>query len=254
MVNDIQKASMWKRLSAYIFDSILLIIVAVGAAFLLSVVFKYDDNTAERARLRAEYETKYGVSFDIEKEEYDKLSDEERKIYDDAYANFATDPEVNRIDTLIVNLSLIITVFSILLSFILFELLIPLKLGNGQTLGKKIFGVGVMRLDGVRISKFQLFVRSILGKYTLETMIPVFLILLLLFNIMAFACLVGIAALLIIQAACVLFSYLRTPIHDMISGTVTVDFASQMIFDSTEAMLEYKKKLHAEASERAEYR
>ena len=67
-------------------------------------------------------------------------------------------------------------------------------------------------------------------------------------------CLAGIAVLSIMQAAFILFSYLRTPMHDMISGTVTVDFASQMIFDSAEQMLEYKKKLHAEAAERAEYR
>lgn len=254
MNNDIQRAGMLKRISAYIFDSILLIIVAIGIAFLLSVVFKYDDNIAYRDNLRNEYETKYGVAFDIERQDYDALTNEERKLYDDAYAAFATDPEVNRVDALIINLSLIITVFGILVAYILFEFLIPLKLGNGQTLGKKIFGIGVMRVDGVKMSTFQLFVRSILGKYTLETMIPVFLILLLLFNVMALACIVGVAIILIIQLVSTMFSYLHTPIHDMIAGTVTVDFASQKIFNSAEELLEYKKKLHAEAAERTDYR
>ena len=42
------------------------------------------------------------------------------------------------------------------------------------------------------------------------------------------------------------------PIHDKLAGTVTVDLASQMIFDSPEALLEYKKRLHAESTERKE--
>jgi hypothetical protein len=49
------------------------------------------------------------------------------------------------------------------------------------------------------------------------------------------------------QAGLLLFRQARTPLHDMLAGTVTVDFASQMIFDSPEELLEYKKKLHAES-------
>ncbi len=254
MINDIQKASILKRISAYIFDSILLIIVAVGVAFLLSSAFGYDANTERRAEIRKGYEERYAVSFDIAHEDFEKLSQEEQKKINDAYAAFATDPEVRRIDTLIVNLSLLITAFSILAGFIIFELLVPIWLGHGRTLGKKIFGIGVMRVDGVKISGFQLFVRAILGKYTLETMIPVFLVLMLLFNVMPLACLLGIFILLIVQLAFLLFSSQHTPIHDMISGTVAVDFASQMIFDCAEDMLQYKKKLHEEEVQRAEYR
>ena len=38
----------------------------------------------------------------------------------------------------------------------------------------------------------------------------------------------------------------RTPIHDLMAGTVTIDIASQMIFDSPEALLLYKQQRHAE--------
>ena len=38
MIYDLQKASMWKRVSAWLFDTILLSIVAVGFAFLLSTI------------------------------------------------------------------------------------------------------------------------------------------------------------------------------------------------------------------------
>jgi len=45
----------------------------------------------------------------------------------------------------------------------------------------------------------------------------------------------------------------RSLIHDLLAGTVTVDLASQMIFDSEEHLLEYRKKLHAEEATRKPY-
>ena len=56
MYQDLQKASLWKRISAYIFDVILLVTVAVGVAFLLSTLFKYDSYAQKRAELRQAYE------------------------------------------------------------------------------------------------------------------------------------------------------------------------------------------------------
>lgn len=255
MIYDIQKASMWKRISAYIFDTILLSILAVGVAFILSVILGYDTHVAEREAMREKYETEYGVSFDITQEEMDEMSEEEKKQYDDAYNAFATDPEVNSKDVLIINLTLIITSFGILAAYLILELLIPLKLKNGQTLGKKIFGIAVMRVDGVRIMPTQLFIRTILGKYTLETMLPILLLALLIFNpSWALLSLVGVAMLVLIQLGLIVFTRLKTPIHDMISATVTVDMASQMIFDSAEELTEYKKKLHSDSVKNAEYR
>lgn len=254
MIYDVQKAGAWKRISAYMFDAIILGIVAVGIAFLLSAVLRYDTHTAEREKMLASYEAQYGVDFDITQADYEALTEEARMRYDEAYEAYAADPAVKTKEALIVNLALVIAVFGLLAAHLLLELLIPLKLGHGQTLGKKIFGIGVMRADGVRIGLFQLFVRSILGKYTLETMLPVFLILLFFLNVMPFACLVGLALLLLLQLAFLLTSPYRTPIHDMIAGTLTVDLASQMIFDSAEEMMAYKQRVHAEMAERAEYR
>ena len=43
MIFDLQKASAWKRISAGLFDEIILGIAVVGLAFVFSVLFKYDD-------------------------------------------------------------------------------------------------------------------------------------------------------------------------------------------------------------------
>lgn len=254
MIYDTQKASMWKRISAYIFDVILLSIIAVGVAFVLSAVLGYDAHATEREAMREAYEKEYGISFDITQDEYNEMSEEAQKNYDAAYNAFATDPEVNKKDILLINLTLIIASFGILTAYLILELLIPLKLGNGQTLGKKIFGIAVMRVDGVRITPVQLFIRTILGKYTLETMLPVLLIALFIFNFMPLLGLVGIVMIVIIQLGLIAFTRLKTPIHDMISATVAVDMASQLIFDSAEELTEYKKKLHGDTVKNSEYR
>ena len=254
MIYDIQKANMWKRISAYLFDFILLCIAAVGIAFLLSLALNFQSHSDARDAMRNEYEVKYGVDFDIKQADFDALSEEEKKNFEEAYRAFVTDPEVNNKDLLLINLSMMITSFGILFSYLVLEVFIPIKLKNGQTLGKKIFGIAVMRADGVRLSTLQLLVRTVLGKYAIETMIPVFLILLFLFNYMTLFCVVGLAVILIMQIIFVATTQHRTPIHDAIAGTVTVDMASQLIFDTPEALTEYKKRVHAEAADKAEYK
>ena len=51
----------------------------------------------------------------------------------------------------------------------------------------------------------------------------------------------------------VIASKTNSPIHDMIANTVTVDMASQMIFDSRDEKIEYIKRIHAEAAENQAY-
>ena len=54
------------------------------------------------------------------------------------------------------------------------------------------------------------------------------------------------------EIALILGTKARTPIHDKLAHTVTVDFASQMIFDTPEELLAYKKRIHAEQVESKE--
>jgi uncharacterized RDD family membrane protein YckC len=150
---------------------------------------------------------------------------------------------------MIMNKSLIMVIFSILLGYVLLELIVPLIFKNGQTLGKKIFGVALMREDGVRISPMLLFARTILGKYTVETMIPVMIIVMIVFGIMGIVGTVVIIAMLIAQIVLVAATKARTPLHDKLAHTVAVDYASQMMFDSPEAMIAYKQRIHAEQVE-----
>ncbi|MBQ2142480.1 MAG: RDD family protein, partial [Alistipes sp.] len=105
--------------------------------------------------------------------------EEERAQYDAALAAFAEDREAGYLYSLLINLTLVIITFGILLSDLILELIVPLLFGNGQTLGKKIFSLGLMRNDGVKLNAMQLFARTLLGKFTIETMIPVYVLIML---------------------------------------------------------------------------
>ena len=267
---DLQKANMWKRISAWLFDFILIGIVIVGVACLLSFALKTDSHYQHKDSILEEfylkYEEKYGIHLnmpDYKAEEYEKLSEEERQAYleavskEDIPKNIEADTELTvlynqyvDVTYLIGNIALIITTFSVLSGFLIMEFLIPLIFKNGQTLGKKIFGVGVMRVDGVKITPIQLFLRSILGKGTLEALVPAYMILMLFTGVgfPGIVCIAVVLALVLSEIVLLIATAkkARTPIHDIMSGTVTVDFASQLIFDSPEELLAYKQNLHTE--------
>lgn len=250
---DLQKADVWKRISALLFDLIMLVIVAIGAAVVLSAVFDYDGQSAKLEKVQETYEAKYGVDFDLSAEDRAALSEEELETFHQAYTEFSQDAEAGRLYSLLVNLSLLIVTFAALIAYLLLEFFVPLLFGHGRTLGKKVFGLAVMREDGVRLSPVLLFVRTVLGKYTVETMIPVMIIFMLLFNAVG---IVGIVVLLLIgllQIIAICVTRGRMPIHDLLAHTIAVDYASQRIFDSPEEMLAYKKKIHEEMASKAGY-
>lgn len=247
---DFQKANMWKRISAALCDFIALCIVVVGAALLLSLALGYDGYTTRLEEISNSYAAEYEVNLDISQEEYDALSEEDRARYDAADKAFTEDSDANYVYGMIVSFTIIIVVFSILIGYLLLEFLVPLLFKNGQTLGKKVFGVAVMREDGVKISPVILFARTVLGKFTLETMVPVFIIAMIALGLMGIVGTIVLAGLLILQIVLIAVRKGRTPLHDVLAHTVCVDMASQMIFDSPEALIEYKKRIHAEAVEK----
>jgi uncharacterized RDD family membrane protein YckC len=243
---------MWKRLSAALFDGIILFTVIVGMALLLSAVLDYDQHIARMDQLETEYAERYGIDFDITAEELKTLSEEELKIYEEADKAYSADPDVIYTYNMMLSMAMVIITFAILLGYLILEFLIPLLLKNGQTLGKKLFGIGLMRVDAVRLPPVLLFARTVLGKFTIGTMIPVYVLIMIIFGRLGLIGTVIIGALLLVQAILFFGTHDHTPIHDKLAGTVTVDLASQMIFDSPEALLEYKKRLHAESTEHRE--
>lgn len=242
MIYDLQKASLLKRASAWLLDIILLAVLACGIGMLLSGVLNYSSYIENLNACYEKYEREYEIDF----EKYDELTDAEKERYEQANQALQKDEEAARIYNMLINLSLVLISGSVLLSVLALEFGVPLLFGNGQTVGKKIFGIGLMREDGVKITPFALFVRSVLGKYTVETMIPLLVLLMMLLGVIGVIGPTILLALLLLQAALILTSQTHAAIHDRMAATVAVDLSSQMIFDSPEALIDYKKQLHAE--------
>lgn len=250
---ELQKASMWKRMSAWLFDNILLVILAVLFGFALSALLGYDTHSAALEATYDKYETQYGIEFDITQEAYAALSEQERANYDAAYEALIKDDEANYIYNMVVNLTLVITSVGLLIAVAALEFVVPLLFKNGQTLGKKIFGVALVRNDGVRLNTMQLFVRTLLGKYTVGTMVPVLICIMLIFGVVGLFGTMLLLGIWLAQLLCLLCTQNKVGLGDLMAGTVPVEINSQRIFGSTEELIEYTKKVHAERAARQDY-
>lgn len=252
----LQKANFGKRIVAAIFDGILTVILATGLLALFATVFNTDKyiETAEAAK--SKYEEQCGVDTSVDKEKYDSFTDEQKAEYEAtvkaAEKAFAEDKQAVYAYNMYINLSLIGVTLSILISIIAIEFVVPLLFGNGQTLGKKIFGISLMHIDGIKVSGIQLFTRAVLGKFALEVMLPVYILMMIYFNTVGITIII-LPIILIVEIICLIITKTNAVIHDVLAKTVVVDMASQRIFDTREELIEYTKKLHAEQANKSMY-
>ena len=251
MDTSLQKADIWKRISAFLCDAVCIIFLSCALVLLFSLIFNINEHAATMSERRNEIITEAGYNvkdddgkvianpYPSSNEDLEKLSEEEKAKFQETEKRILADDAY----------SIIIITASILISFLIFEFLIPLLLKNGQTVGKKVFGVAVMRADGVKIPTALLFLRAIVCKFTLETMVPVMALLaavLFRYWLMAIILVFGILAL---QVILFLFTKEHTPIHDICTYTVAVDMGSQKIFNSAEEKAEYIAKIQRERAE-----
>ena len=253
MAHELQKANIWKRISAWMFDGIITGILAVAIGLILSALLGYDSYSDTLDLAYETYETRFGVSFEISQADFDAMDASQRENYNAAYQALIADGEAMYAYNMMISLSLVIISLGVLLAVVVWEFIIPLRLGHGRTLGKKIFGLCLVRSDGVQMNNLQLFTRSILGKYAIETMVPMLIMLMIFWGTMGVVGTLVVASLTIGQVLSVLVTRSNSAIHDLLAGTVVVDYASQTIFRSTEDLIEYQKKLAAERAARADY-
>ena len=251
MIFDIQKASLWKRISAALFDFIILGIVAIGAATIFSGVFGYEEYLDTYSKKCEYYSEQYGVELsDVDESKMTEAELDNRKAANKA---INADKEAVHAYRMVQNLSLLLVTFGVLFGILLLQVAVPAMFGNGQSLGKKMFGIALMRVDGVKLTGVQLFTRSVLGKFTVELMIPIYVVWMLLSGKGGLFGLALLLMLLVAQILCLVKTRTGSLLHDVMSGTVAVDLASQMIFDTKEDQIEYIKKHHAQEANDASY-
>ena len=253
MKTDIQKADVWKRISAWMLDIVLILVLAVGAAWLVSVVLKFDTHYDVIMEKEQHYVDVYGIDTEMTQEDIDALVGEAKENYDNYIKARNSDGDLATAYYLVITQSFSIVALGIILAYVALELIVPIIFKNGQTLGKKIFGLGVVHTNGVRLGGQAHFVRSIIGKCTIEALIPVMIVLMIYFQKIG---IVGIGVLVlyvILQIFVVCSSRTRSAIHDLLSDTVVVDLASQYVFKDADELMEYKNKVHEEIVSKQDY-
>lgn len=250
---DIQRAGLLKRFSAFLLDFIVITILATFFIFLISKITNFDYYNTQLTSSYEKYEREYGVTFSISSDEYYSYTPEERGRYDEAYGVLIGDGEAMANYQRVMNLTLLSLSLGIFLAVFTSEFLIPLFFKNGVTIGKKIFGLCLMRRGGWKVNSLSLFIRSVLGKYTIEIMIPVLLIVMILFNVIGIVGTAVIVALTLTNFLLVMTRREHQAIHDILADTVVVDYASQKIYDSEEDVIEAKKERAREEAERSGY-
>ncbi len=253
LIFDLQKASMWKRVSAWLLDAILLVIVATLMALLFSYLTGYDGWVDKLDQRYALVEAEYGVSRSVTQADIDQMDEMQLANLEAASKAISEDAEANHAYLMLLQLMVLIASLSLLFAFLLMEFAVPMLFKNGQTIGKKIFGVAVMRVSGVRINGVCLFIRTILGKFTIETMIPVMMFLMLYIGAIGLSGLIVMAVVLVANIALLIATKENAMIHDKLANTVTVDMASQMIFNTVEELIARKQAAAAEAAAASPY-
>ncbi|MCM1195084.1 MAG: RDD family protein [Corallococcus sp.] len=248
MIYDLQKASILKRISAFLLDFILIAILATGFGALLSVIVDFNGCYDGIVEYEEEYKA-HGIDTLLVTEElFDTLPEESQQYY------LSVQQKVYALVYRCIMLIFLIVSLSLFFAYLVLEFIIPLLLKNGQTVGKKVFSIGVMQVNGVKLKHVSLFVRAILGKYTIETMVPVAIVFVFIFFEPSIVMLIVIIAIAVLQIVLFFATKTFSLIHDVLSSSVVVDMQSQMIFESADAMIAYKEELHRQEAEKAEYK
>ena len=281
---ELRKIGILKRASALLLDLILLAVLSTGFIWVVSLICKFDERWKRFTQYDSELKAFPTEYFDDVARYYDEdfvVTEDEEGNYtitkidgtvasnNDVYTKLINDPsrseemeeiyqkfsdlytQYNIYGKLVSSLLFMMISIGILLSYLVLEFILPIILKNGQTVGKKVFGIAVVRSNCVKISNLSLFARTILGKFAIETMFPVLLVFLFFFGGLGWIAIVLLAALLILNVLLIFLRPNRTPIHDILGNTVAVDMHLQRIYASEEEMNEQVALQHRETVEKS---
>lgn len=246
MIYDIQPGSVLKRISAFILDIILLATLAVGVMFATAKILQVDKHQDKLQEKYDYYETTYNVKFNLTQDEFDALSEEEIEHYKEVEELIQNDEELVKEYNLVINLTLIVVFVGLFLGTMILEFVLPIIFKNGQTIGKKVFSLIVVKSNSVKINNVQLFVRTVFGKFLIELLIPAYIIVALAFGQLGRMWTFFLIALAILQVILLSVTKNHTVIHDAISFCVVCDKQTQKVFASEEELIKYKEKVHSE--------
>jgi len=80
--------------------------------------------------------------------------------------------------------------------------------------------------------------------FAMETMFPILMFVMIAFGMLGSVGLITIVLMQVLQIGVMIGTKTNSSIHDLLSDTVVVDYASQRIFNTEEDMIAYKQEQH----------
>lgn len=226
------KASLPKRIGAAIVDIILFLVLLTGILFIVSYITGFQTNNA---LLEAKY-IETGVFIQNEIGEY-VFCDTALEECNKAWEIFNNDPEACYYYDHAIELTTLILTISVFVTHLILELIIPLILKNGRTVGKFLFKISMVDKTGIRVKPMQVFIRFLFGKFLVTTMLPIYGVIFMAFNLtgglLGFLMAVVILGIDLILA---LFSDNKAGLASTIASVYSVDGETTMIFDTIEEL------------------
>lgn len=243
-VYGLNNAKLINRFGAFLLDMIVALILMVGFVLLGSKICKTDklqeqliDKYKEYGIVVADEEdpTVYNTCEYVVDENGNPKEDDPCYL---AFKAFSQDEEAVKLQGIFDNTLLIILMASSLLSIMITEFLIPLLIHNHKTLGYWAMHIGILSKECVKPKPVQLFARAIIGRWALEV-VPIIYILLNLRG--SLVILIVLAVLVVLELISFFFTKNHIWLHDFVANTVPVDADTQYFADSLEELEEKRK-------------
>ena len=116
---------------------------------------------------------------------------------------------------------------------LIINIVFPLIFKNGQTLGKKVFELGLVSKKGIKVNFANIGLRFLIGIFAFEVF-P-FMLYLAVSNVYSIGLYLGMA-LFFVNFCLFIFTKNHTMVHDYVGGTVVVDLHTTIVFNSVEEM------------------
>ena len=224
-------AAAHKRFAAFFIDLVVFILLLTGVTLVVGEVAGYNRN----AELLEEKYVEHGIYVMDEKLNEYVFCDTSNEVCQQGWITFNQDEEACAYYDKSVELTTLILTISVFVTYSIVELVVPLIFKNGQTLGMHFFKIGLVSNDGVRINPKQVFIRFLFGKYIVATMIPIYALIFLFFNLYGgLLGLITFASVLGIDLLMTLTSPKKAGIANSIASCFACDLDTSMIYDTIE--------------------
>lgn len=182
-------------------------------------ITSYNTKKEESNLFNEDYTISNNASIEALKEFYEVEYNEALRLfnnYDDYYMNLARTITIY---------SIVIMIAALTISSLILYLIIPLFMPNGETIGKKLFSLGLASAkDGFKVRKSQIIIRFLVF-FLFEILLSIFTL--------------GIP--LIISFSMLVFNKTGYTLHDYLAATVVLDRKSSVIYKDYEEFINHER-------------